>query len=202
FPIVDSTGKVGVRLLERVTSGGAATDIDDELITVGWSSMQRAMQTVNTVVMKTEYDPSEDEWFGREIVSQDMISYAQDHEERTLDIEPRSMAASLTGPIRIPPEDAVDVMRRVSDIFGHPHDFVTVNVPWTHFHLRLGDPVRFSAHHLPDYRTGLRPTTEARGIVVSRRWALGEVHGVLKILVHGLDVQGYSPTARITAQSS
>lgn len=200
FPIVDSNGKIGVQRLERVTSGGVATDIDDELVSVGWSSMQRAQQTVNTVELKTGYDPKEDEWLGRTIVSQDMISYAQDHEERTLTIEPRSVA--VIGDELIPPADAVDVMRRVSDIFGHPHDFVTVNLPWVHFSLRLGDPVTFSADHLPDYRTGARPLTEARGIVVARRWALGEAHGVVRILVHGLNVRGYSPTARITSQSN
>ena len=200
FPIIDSTGKIGVQSLERVTSGGEATDItvDDELITVGWSSQQRAGQTVNIVTLKTGYDPAEDEWMGREIVSQDMASYAQDHEDRPLEIEPRSTA--VVGDEFIPPEDAADIMRRVSDVFGYPYDFVAVNVPWTHFHLRLGDPVNFSCDHLPDYRTGRRPTTEARAIVVGRKWALGDAHGTLKLLVHGLSVSGYAPTARVLSQ--
>lgn len=198
FPIVDSAGKVGVQSIERVTSGGDATPIDDELITAGWSSMQRGEQTVNFVEVKTGYDPREDEWLGGSIFVQDMRSYALDHEERTLEIEPRSIALnSYAGGEALPAEDVADRIRHVTDIFGHPHNFVTVNLPWSFFHLRIGDAVSFSADHLPDYRTGVRPMTEVRGIVVSRRWSLGEAHGALRLLVHGLHVSGYSPTARV-----
>lgn len=196
FPVIESDGRIGVRSIDVATSGGDPVDIDEEMVSVGWSSMERGGQTVNRVVLKTGYDPNEDEWLGGEIIVENMDSYAQDHEDRSLEIEPRSRATG--GDETIDPVDAADVIRRVTDLFGFPHDFITVRVPWTRFGLRLGDPVLFSAHHLPDYRTGKRPTTRVRGIVVARRWQIGEPYGQLRLLVHGLNVAGYAPTARIT----
>lgn len=161
--------------------------------------MERGGQTINRVIVRTGYDPREDEWTGREIAVQNMASYALDHEDRTLEIEPRSRASA--GDETIDPEDVAAVVTAYTDIFGFPHDFVTVNVSWRHFNVRLGDPVTFSADHLPSYSTGRRPLTEVRGIVVGRRWALGDAHGTLRLLIHGLNVGGYSPTARVLSQS-
>lgn len=197
FPVTEADGRIGVRSIDIATSGGDPVDIDEEMVSARWSSMERGGQTVNRVVLKTGYDPSEDEWLGGEIRVENMDSYAQDHEDRTLEIEPRSRATG--GDETIDPVDASEVLARVTDLFGFPHDFVTVEVPWTRFGLRLGDPVLFSAHHLPDYRTGQRPTVKARGIVVSRRWEIGEPSGTLRLLVHGLNVAGYAPTARIAS---
>lgn len=200
FPIINADGAIGVQSLQQVIYGGDAVELDEEIVgDIGWSTVHRGNQTVNTVVLRTGYDPREDEWTGRKITVQNMDSYALDHEERPLEIEPRSTAKD--GDDTIGYEDASEVIKRVTDVFGFPHAFVTVNVPWTHFNVRLGDAVSFSADHLPDYRTGKRPTTKVRGIVVARRWELGSDHGTLQLLIHGLIVGGYSPTAKVVSVS-
>lgn len=199
FPVIEADGRIGVRSLLRVVEGGTPVNLDEEIVSVGWSSMERGNQTVNTVVLRTGYDPREDEWTGITYTVQNEDSYSLDHEKRELEIEPRSFyrygeefitydAASLTADL-------------VTNIFGFPHGFATVNVSWQHFNLRLGDPVTFSADHLPDYHSGRRPMVDVRGIVVGRRWALGEAHGTLRLLIHGINVGGYAPTARVLSQS-
>src|SRR5690606_26899582 len=84
----------------------------------------------------------------------------------------------------------------------YPYDLVTVNVAWTHFGLTLGDPVRFSAIHLPDVRTGARPMDDVLGIVVSRKWTIGEPHGTLTLLLPGQQPSCYTPTARVTVATA
>jgi hypothetical protein len=195
YPIIDSTGKIAIALID-VPNVADATPIDDELISVGWSTLERGGQTINRVILHTHYDPKEDEW-GGELPANDYGAYALDHIDATLDIEPRSRA--LVDESRITAEEIADLAQPIFGLFGYPHDFVTVHVSYKLFDLVLGSAVSFSAEHIPNFSTGQRPATAIVGIVVGRKWAIGEEHGTLRLLLPWLGVAGYSPTARITA---
>ena len=197
FPVIDSAGKVNLASMDipNATTAGA-TDLDDELITVDWSSMARGGQTVNRAIVKANYDPAEDEWSNEHTVL-DETAYAQDHEYRDIEIEPRSTWSMGDSAITV--EDVIGIVNPVLNLFGYPHDFVTIQVPWKHFDVLLGNVVTFSADHLPDARTGVRGIAAAIGIVVGRKWEFGAAHGTIRVLIPWLDVAGYSPTARVTA---
>jgi hypothetical protein len=200
FPIVDSDGKIGVAKLDVPNATTAdATTLDDELITVEWSSAARGEQTINRILVSANYDAREDEWKNEHTIF-DETSYAQEHEYHDLEVKPRSHATR--GDDAINPLELADALDPFTNIFGYPHDFVTIRLPWIYFSVRLGDVVRFSADHLPDLRNGVRPLDNWTGIVTSRKWECGEAHGTLKVLLPWQNVAGYTPNARVTSQAN
>lgn len=199
FPILDSSGKIGVSSLELPTSVDGLTELDDELISVQWSEMEGGGQTINTVIVDTHYDPVDDS-HARNVTVRDDDAFASDHTPRELRISPKSYAA--VGDDTINAESVAAAVTPVVSIFGHPHAFAGVAVDWRYFPTAtLGSFVRFSAIHLPSPLTGMRPMDDVLGIVVSRRWTLGEAHGLLRLLIVGFSPRGYAPTARVDAQT-
>lgn len=197
YPVIESDGRIGVRRIEIPNASTfSATLLDDEIHSASWSSMEAGNQTINRWILKTGYDPIEDDWTGPTFTTSDLSSYAQDHTDRPLEVTPWSTTTRL-----ITPSSVAEVALPILSLFGFAHDFITVNVSWRHFTVYLGDIVRFSAHHLPDYTTGQRPVENVVGVVVGRRWALGEAHGTLRLLLSWQNVAGYSPTARVVSQS-
>lgn len=205
FLVTDSTGKLALAPLSIPNARTVtAFDIDEEISmidgkAVDLSSMVRGNQTVNRIRMKTGYIAGEDEWSGHiEVV--DRRSFAFDHQDRPLEIEPRSWATSLYGGPAVRADELAAVVLPVLGIFGYPHDFIDVKVTWKAFNLRLGDSVTFSADHLPNYLHGQRPITEITAMVVGRRWAMNQAHGELTLLMSWQNNAGYAPTARVAAQ--
>ena len=200
YPVIESDGRIGVRAIDVPNATIAdATALDDELISVDWSTMVRGGQTINRVLLKAGYDPREDDWTNTHEVT-DETSYAQDHEYRDLEIEPRSRAAA--GDAIITANDLANAAAPVLNLFGYPYDIVRIHLPWVYFDVTLGDVVSFSADHLPDLRTGRRPIKNVVGIVIGRRWELGKPHGTLSVLIPWQNVAGYTPNARITGIGS
>lgn len=198
YPVTDSDGKIALALLDMPNASTVdATEIDEEIVSVGWSSMKRGDQTVNRYILRIGYDPLEDEW-ERTIDPEDAHSYSFDHEDRPMTVEPRSR--SNLGDDRVSPNDAMEAALPYLGLFGYPYDLINVHVSWRLFSVLLGQNVSFSAAHLPDYTTGQRPISEVLGIVVGRRWEIGQAHGTLTLLLPWSNVSGYTPTLRITAQ--
>lgn len=202
FPVIEPDGRVGVRRIEIPNAAlFDATDIDDEIIGVAWSNMERGGQTINRVRLNLNYDHVEDEW-ARHMDFVEMESYAQEHLDHALEIEPRSKSAATSDDSDVLWYEAQRVFRPLLATFGFPHDFVTIQVSWKLFPLTIGSVVRVSAIHLPDYDTGVRPAIDIPGIVVGRRWVLGEPHGELRVLLSWLRTTGYAPSARIVDQTN
>ena len=200
FLITDTNGKMSVAEL-TLPSGLTATTfaIDEEILTVDGqaqelSSMARGNQTVNRVVLHTDYDVIEDRWNATREV-QDRRAFALDHQDRPLDIKPYSRPQRY-----VDIEELASAVLPVLGIFGYPHEFVTVKVTWKAFNVRLGDAVSFSANHLPSYTSGARPISSVKALVVGRKWQLGEAYGELTLLLSWQNVAGYAPTARVSSQ--
>lgn len=199
FPIIDATGKIALATLKIPNATTVDTVvIDDEVISAGWSTWARNNETINTVNVSTGYDPIEDEWNGRSFRVRDVSSYSQDHQDRGITIEPRSRYTA--GDEYVYAEDYADAMAPLLGLFGHPHALVSVNVSWKLFDTVMGQVVSFSAIHLPNFLTGMRPLSRVVGLVIGRRWELGKAYGTLKLLVSPMNVAGYSPTARVLSQ--
>lgn len=199
FPILTSDGRIGLSSLALPTSTDGVTVLDDELISVQWSTLERGNQTINQVVVRTYYDPAEDEHRAN-ITIRDEDSYASDHQPRTLEIAPKSYASH--GDVTIDAESVASAVYPTIAIYGYAHTFVTVAVDWRYFSAHLGSYVRFSAIHLPDFASGQRPMSDVLGIVVERRWELGEAHGTLRLLLPGYVPRGYAPTAVVDDQTN
>lgn len=206
FPVTNTTGKIDLVGLALPTgSTPSVFDIDEEIATVDGqavelSDMVRGNQTVNRVHLKIGYDARKDSWSNwREV--KDQTSFALDHQDRVLEIAPKSWAIGAAGDV-VPVEELHEAVLPVMSLFGYPHEFVTVKVTWKAFDVRLGDAVTFSADHLPHYLLGERPISAVNAIVVGRKWPLGAVHGELTILLSWQNVAGYAPTARVSSQAN
>lgn len=201
FPITDSAGKIALQKIGIPNaSQGSFTAIDEEIISVGWSTMERGNQTVNRWRLSTGYQPVEDEWNGPTMEVWNTTSLALDNMDRALLVEPRSVGRGEDG---ITTEQLAQAALPVVSMYGFPYDIVTVNVSWKLFNTRLGDFVSFSAaEHLPSRSTGLRPMGAVSGVVIGRKWEIGKAHGTLTLYISSLNVAGYSPSARVAGYSN
>lgn len=201
FPIVDADGQISLKPLTHPNpSDPSIVTLDDELITVDWSSFERGNQTYNAISLSRDWDAVKKQYLLGSITVRDVTARSLDQRTRTLAISPK--VRSFSGDAQINQFEAAEIFMPWLGLFGYPHDFVTMHVPWTYFYpCLLGQTVSFSADHLPDYRLGRRPVSSIAGIVVSRRWRVGEAHGTLRILVSRANVAGYTPSARVTATS-
>lgn len=198
FPVVESDGKIGLRVLRLPTANDSIYTIDEELYEVEWSDIARTGQTINTVIYERGYDAREDDYTLPPITVRDVTSVSLDNEGRTMEVAPKSNSPLWDG--LITKEEAAELALPYVGIFGYPVDYVTVKVSWKLFDILLGDVVRFQADHLPDYGSAARGI-DVTAIVVGREWALGEAYGTLRLLVSNLEIGGYTPTARVTGTS-
>ncbi|MGE0400847.1 MAG: hypothetical protein AB7T06_29320 [Kofleriaceae bacterium] len=201
FPYVTADGKIGIRTLKPPnTSQVSALAIDEEIISVAWSSLSTGGQTINGVKLSRGYSPIEDDYTLGPWDVNDHGAQALDHRPRRLEIEPKSFVNGGDGLVSY--EDFVDAVLPALMLFGYPFDVVKVHVSWKLFSLLLGDNVSFFADHLPSRSSGRRPKNNVAGIVIGRRWEVSEPYGTLTLLLSGLNVAGYGPSARVTSQSN
>ncbi|HEU4616174.1 MAG TPA: hypothetical protein VFS15_28950, partial [Kofleriaceae bacterium] len=205
YPIIDGDGKIAIRAIEIPNASiSDAVAIDDEIISVGWADMERGGQTINRVVVKTGYSARDDKWIGPPYEVLDVDAYADDHVDRAITVEPRGIhgLGATAETEQFSAEDITAAFMPLLGLFGAPYDIVTVNVSWKLFSVLLGDFVSLSAIHLPNANNGVRPISAVNGVVIGRKWELGEAHGTLTILLTWQNVSGYAPTARISTQTN
>lgn len=208
YPVIDSDGKVGIAAISLPNeSMTAATSIDDEIVSVGWADLESGGQTLNRIVLKTIYSPKDDKWIGNPFEILDVDAYADDHVDRAITVEPRGRVRGgmfLGGalPDAFTVEQVAAAFAPLLGLFGAPYDIVTANVSWKLFGTLLGDFVSFSAIHLPNATNGVRPMADVGGVVIGRKWELGQAHGTLTILLTYQNVGGYAPTAQVSGAPS
>lgn len=204
IPYLDSDAKLAVR---QFTLGGTSVDLevgDDEILvdeTLG-SITGEADGLVTVVKVLSGYDPAEDKHTGREFTFRGMSAIARLHEERTLEIAPRSRAVASE-------PDWPDLQQRawsLITLFGNRRtQCVKVEVSLAAWGVLVGDVVSLTVGALPSDggRTewGAAGMTNRKGIVIGRSWDLGAGVGSLEVLLHELDVAGYTPSARVTGAS-
>lgn len=204
IPYLDADAKLAVR---QFTLGGTTVDLevgDDEILvdeTLG-SVTGEADGIVTVVKVLSGYDPAEDKHTGREFTFRGMSAIARVHEERTLEIAPRSRAVGAES-------DWPDLQQRawsLITLFGNRRtQCVTVEVSLAAWGLLVGDVVSLTVGALPSDggRTewGATGMAARKGIVIGRSWDLGAGAGSLDVLLHELDVAGYTPSARVTGAS-
>ena len=205
FPAIDSAGRVSLRPLRIV----AATEEPDATITEiivetsdGRAEVPRfdldALGVVNSVQMKTGYDPIEDKYLGDPFTVQDLRSYAERPVIAPITIEPRSV--SLDGDRDLTVEDVVDQFSKVLGFYGYRYATVDVLVPWIHFDVLLGDVVRITLPDTPNM-AGSRGYS-GLGQVIGREWGLGDAFGTLTLILHFLPIAGWTPNVTAVSASN
>lgn len=204
YPALDADGKIGLRVLElpAATSVTSFTiNATNTLVSDQPPSWERgAYGTLNTVVLKTGYDPVEDKHEGRPHRVRDVAAISRYRGARELEIAPMSAPN-----VREPGFDqARDLAARVLGVFGRPYIVVRVQLPHTLLTSALvGTAVAVESHRLPNTSTGRRGTGNAPlvGIIRRRSWDLAREVGEVEIIAHDTSVAGYTPTVWIDSSS-
>lgn len=202
FPCLNSSGLLTFRRLKIpvVTEIEAATlEPDYTLMDGGFPPWERnAFGMVNTVVIRTGYDPVEDDWKGDVYVVRDVTAFGRNKAPRTEEIKPFS--SSLVGDAELTIEQIRSVASPILSVFGAPYETVTVNVPLTLFTVQLGDVIALVNNHLPDSDDGTRGWDAPKAaLVIGRTWDFGpsSAGGTLTLMMHTDHVSGYAPTMLI-----
>lgn len=202
FPRLNASGRLTFsRLKLPVSSEVSAADITAPSTLMdsgfpGWS--RNAYGMVNTVVIRTGYDPVEDEHTGHTYVVRDVAGFGINRAVRQDEIAPFSYALLEESALTI--EQIRSVASPILAVFGAPYYTVTIGVPLTLFGVLLGDVVTLVSAHLPDPDDGTRGWTTAKpALVVGRNWDLATGRGTLTLLGHAQNLAGYAPSMRITA---
>ena len=204
IPYLDADARLAVRAF---TVGGSAIELavtaseiiaDESLGTVTGD----ADGLVTVVHLLRGYDPAEDKHVERDFVFRGLSAIARVHDERVLEIAPKSRALGAE------PEwsDVYDRARSLITLFGDRRtQIVAVDVSLVAWSVLVGDTITLTVAALPSDggRTewGAAGMAARAGIVIGRRWDLSVGVGRLEVLLHELEVRAYTPSCRVTGAS-
>jgi hypothetical protein len=197
FPCLASTGQITFRRLrhaapaEVVDAEITATSaiVDDQWLT--WEPS--ALGMFNTVVLRTGYDPIEDDHKGTVWNLRDVAAFGKQPVANTLEIKPYSTDPPTLG---LDFTTLAPIASRLFSVFAGSYALLHVEVPLTHFHVLLGDVVSITWAKVPNAE-GTLGVTDKTGIVVGREWMLREAKGKLTILTTDRKIGGYAPSFKI-----
>lgn len=199
YPYITTTGTIGLRLLRVPAPTEDSTTIGASryLVKQAFATLEtHGMGAANVVVLKTGYDRVEDKFKGPTYEVRYVAAISRTRKRRVLEIAPK-----------IEPRDpitdysvAVDVAWPVLQMFGTRYDIVTFRCSIAAFGVTVGDVVALTIPHVPF--DGERGLDDVIGTVVAREWDLDQGVGQLSVMLHTLNVAGYTPTGRVVSQSN
>lgn len=157
---------------------------------------------ITTIDVKSDYVPRDDKWLNTWTFRQMTVSTAKG-KGQPLTIAP--VVRPVAGDISV--TDARDIAATVGALFGELYYVLSVPVTMHLHSLRIGDGVMVTIPQLP--YAGARAVhspgaglTNVRATVIGRTWNYGtEPRGMLDLLISGVPLAGYAPSARITNAS-
>ncbi|MCC7539223.1 MAG: hypothetical protein IT379_23575 [Deltaproteobacteria bacterium] len=205
YPVIGSDGRLGVRALESF----AATDrpslylnASNTLVDGQEPAWERgALGQFNTVRTLTGWSPRANEHEGSPIVTRDIGAQSLRKATRELEVAPRSAYADGN-------EDSPDLVAQYVELawpvlgfFGSDYAVIDIECPLIAWETTLGSIVVLTHHNLPNWNAGTRGL-QSSGLVIGRQWDLGAGRIVLRILVLGEPVGGYTPTLTIASKAA
>jgi hypothetical protein len=146
---------------------------------------------VNQVLLRTGYDPQEDEYLGRTWITRDVAAFGQSPSVRQVAIEPKS---EYVGP-EITEDDVVQCASGYFGSFAGSYAIDTLDAAM-HDSVELGDAIVFDNPHLPD-ETGLIGVTGRVGLVLARVTEPYSPRVRLTVLTTKQRLGGYAPSGEV-----
>lgn len=202
IPYLDADAKLAVRQFTLGGNAAATIDVDGDnhLVDDNLGSVTGEADGLVTVVhLLTGYDAAEDKHTGGDVRYRGLSAVARVHAERVLEIAPRSRAVAEE-------PDWLDLSERGMQtiaLFGDRRTHVVkIDVGLECFDVLVGDTVNLTIPSLPSdgYRTDWTPGSgmiDRRGILIGRSWDLAAGAGTFEILLHELELAGYTPSAKV-----
>lgn len=192
FLHLNSTGALTVSVLRPQAPTGSSVDVLDKDSVVDFATLDISPDGVlNVVQIKTGWSRTEEKFLGRPWYIRDVKSISRLHRRRTLDVAPEVASAADIS--------TVEEARSIADpyaLFSERYYVAEIAVTWKQYDLLIGDAVYVDLDHLPN--DGSRGLTKT-GLVIGRRWDLFGASGTVWVLLHSLNISGYTPSARVSS---
>lgn len=203
FMATDSTGAITIRPLTPRIEADHSIVADDLVNDRSLGELVTEPDGVLTgYTIRTGYDAAEDDHKGRDLEVTMLGALARQRTRAALEIAPKSVAAGVEPTA----EEIISHLGTAVALWSRHRAQVTVDVLTTHHGVRLGDCVYVTIPQLPyDTERGYDGAgggiIAIRGTAVGRAWRFDEGAISLSILFDSLDIAGYTPTGRVTAQT-
>jgi len=192
------------RLAFREFRAGAATEATSYSIDAsnnlsgaqmpGWEP--NAYGLVNTIQLKTGFDPLTSKHVGRTFVVRDAAALSRNPLPTMMKIEPRSTWA---GDADIPYSEVLAMAQTWLGVLGGAYATITVACKLDAIAAVIGSQVSVTIAQLPDVDGGGRGIVAASGVVIGRKVKPLDAVVELTLLSTYVRVAGYAPSSRISS---
>jgi hypothetical protein len=190
------------RLAFREFRAGAATESTSYTIDAsnnlsgaqmpGWEP--NAYGLVNTIQLKTGFDPLTSKHVGRTFVVRDAAALSRNPLPTMMKIEPRSTWA---GDADIPYSEVLAMAQTWLGVLGAAYSTITVACTLSAIDAVIGSQVSVTIAQLPDVDAGGRGIVAASGVVIGRKVKPLDAVVELTVLTTQVRVAGYAPSSLI-----
>jgi len=199
-PYVTTDGRLAFREF-RVGAGTESTsytiDANNNLSGAqmpGWEP--NAYGLVNTIQLKTGFDPLTSKHVGRTFVVRDAAALSRNPLPTMMKIEPRSTWA---GDADIPYSEVLAMAQTWLGVLGGAYATITVACKLDAINAVIGSQVSVTIAQLPDVDSGGRGIVAASGVVIGRKVKPLDAVVELTLLSTYVRVAGYAPSSRISS---
>lgn len=155
-----------------------------------------AFGLLNTIQLKTGFDPKTGKHVGRTFVVRDSAALSRNPLPRQMKIEPRS---SWADDLAIPYSEVLAMAQTWLGVLGAAYQTITVACRLDAINATIGSQVAVTVAQLPDTLDGGRGVTLASGVVIGRRVRPLDAIVELTVLTTQVRVAGYTPSSLISS---
>ena len=153
-----------------------------------------AFGLLNTIQLKTGFDPKTGKHIGRTFVVRDSAALSRNPLPRMMKIEPRS---SWADDLAIPYSEVLAMAQTWLGVLGAAYQTITVACRLDAIDAVIGSQVAVTVAQLPNTLDGGRGITLASGVVIGRRVRPLDAIVELTVLTTQVRVAGYAPSSLI-----
>ena len=158
----------------------------------GWEPS--AFGLVNTIQLKTGFDPRTSKHIGRTFVVRDAAALSRNPLPTMMKIEPRS---SWAGDADIPYSEVLAMAQTWLGVLGAAYATITVACRLDAIYAVIGQQVSLTIAQLPDVDAGGRGIVAASGVVIGRKVKPLDAVVELTVLTTQVRIAGYAPSSLI-----
>lgn len=155
-----------------------------------------AFGLLNTIQLKTGFDPKTGKHIGRTFVVRDSAALSRNPLPRMMKIEPRS---SWADDLAIPYSEVLAMAQTWLGVLGAAYQTITVACRLDAISAVIGSQVAVTVAQLPNTLDGGRGITLASGVVIGRRVRPLDAIVELTVLTTQVRVAGYAPSSLISS---
>lgn len=152
--------------------------------------------TLNSISMKTGFDPISGEYKGDTFLYKDGNSLSRNSLPRIMKIEPRSEWATLSY-VSIPYSDVISLSQAWLGVLGRAYTVIDIQVSISAINCLVGSLIDLSISQIPNQLDGGRGISNVPAIVLGRAVYPSEGYVKLKVIATSIRIAGYAPSSTV-----